>query len=100
MVTRVEPIASAMAWWERRRSMVIPSLPGTPKSRQSTSRKLTSREDMSRWVRVSIMVSVWRMREERPWSSSSPTLASCSMARRTEVAGAVTISTRVKAMAW
>ena len=79
--------------------MVIPSLPGTPKSRQRTSKKLTNRDDISRWVRVSIMVSVCRMREDNPCNNNRPTLASCSMARRTEVAGAVTISTRVKATA-
>ena len=92
-------MASAIAWWDSRRSIVMPLLPGTPKSRHSTSKKLTRREDMSRWVRVSIIVSVCRIRDERPCSSSRPTLASSSIALRTDVAGALTISTRVKAIA-
>jgi len=40
---------------------------------------------------------VWRMREERPCNKQKPERwRSCSIARRTEVAGAATISTRVK----
>ena len=47
IVTLVDPIASAIDWWDNFRSIVIPFSPATPKSLHITIRKLTSLDDIS-----------------------------------------------------
>jgi len=67
--------------------MVIPSAPGTPKSRRGTSRKLTSRDDMSRWVRVSIIVSGLEDARGEALQTAEAHAGVLLDRRRTEVAG-------------